>query len=211
MFQRASLWILASVLWSLPAGSQELPLEREYEPRFMATYDEQYADGQYFRKLRPEEIPDHTLVYNLLHHGSLWMEREPVPKSYHQFLKEIGLEPGSAAADAFTYAVLDAREVIRAEAKKRQDALEHQEWQVTRLAAIYARLLLKLEAWGQGEVIGDFIDSDIRPGTSVMVMDREPMGDSLPDMERMRSAFDRELTRVRARGARRGDEEGGQR
>ncbi len=155
-----------ALLGVAPTQSQEHRFRgREWLPdaKHVATYEEQHADGKYFRSLKPEEIPTHSLIFNLLHHGSLWMERHPAPEAYHTFLQGMGLEPGTEAADVFTYAVLDARDVIRTKQGKGEDPLDHEEWKVRQLAGIYARLLVLLEAKGvPATVIEDFIESDIR-------------------------------------------------
>jgi len=202
-----ALWIVIGLLFCAPAQTQaptEAPRPEGSPDRNAASlpsYEEQYSEEGdfYFRTLRPEEAPKYTLVYHLFHGSLGWMTREPVPKWYHVYLKKIGLEPGSEAADVYTRAVLDAAEVIRNNRAKGQGHVDNWDWKAEKLGAIYGRLLVELEAIGtSASVIESFLEGEVLAGTAVGVTYTERQETWFPDIERRRDLFDREFVRSTA-------------
>jgi hypothetical protein len=142
------------------------------------TVSNQVASETTIRPVPKDQIPLYSVVwgfFTLMGHF-----KESAPFIYEKRLIQMGIEPGSAAAEAVDAAVKRGHEVVQrpttdsdfSGSAEEFEALESKRTRerVRDLAMVYGALLADLEAAGTDpDVVRDYLETTIRPSSSVSV------------------------------------------
>jgi len=167
---------LLVVLISTPPGAPCWPQDHEES----SSLTELILDPTNASEYKDEEIPRFYVVMTFFQTASMKIRRDSA--SGARFLRSLGVDEGSPAADAVIASVFDAEEIL--EMRRFDHRLESQEfedrqfeilsYQAMQLADIYAELSKNLASMGlSSQVLDDYIEQNVRPGMSVIALDGE--------------------------------------